>query len=133
MGQIVLLLRKSNFETKPTPKVGQMVLLLGKSNFETNPTPKVGQIVLQPIYVDLRFRLAEGQPRIIFFVIFMVKISAYLKYGTHVLNSRANSIYCQQYNNLLPVILKVELWFILAKFQASEIHFSLPKIMIFFL
>ena len=66
-------------------------------------------------------------------MIFMVKISAYLKYGTHALNSRANSIYCQQYNNLLTVILKdIELWFILAQFQASEIHFSLPKIMIFF-
>ena len=63
----------------------------------------------------------------------MVKISAYLKYGTHALNSRANSIYCQQYNNLLTVILKdIELWFIFAKFQASEIHFLLPKIVIFF-
>ena len=35
---------------------------------------------------------------------------------------------------ILTVILQdIELWFILAQFQASEIHFSLSKIMIFFL
>ena len=31
------------------------------------------------------------------------------------------------------ILKDIELWFILAQFQASEIHFSLPKIMIFFL
>ena len=30
------------------------------------------------------------------------------------------------------ILKDIELWFLLAKFQASEIHFSLPKIVIFF-
>ena len=32
----------------------------------------------------------------------------------------------------LFILKDIELWFLLAKFQASEIHFSLPKIVIFF-
>ena len=33
----------------------------------------------------------------------------------------------------LFILKDIELWFILAQFQASKIQFSLPKIMIFFL
>ena len=40
------------------------------------------------------------------------------------------------FNNIttffLYILKDIELWFILAKFQASEIHFLLPKIVIFF-
>ena len=32
----------------------------------------------------------------------------------------------------LFILKDIELWFLLAKFQALEIHFSLPKIVIFF-
>ena len=52
---------------------------------------------------------------------------------THGKESKPNEYIFNNKTTLFLFILKdIELWFILAQFQASEIHFSLPKIVIFF-